>query len=410
MTKRLTIITLLCIISLHCTPQQGKSPTFPITAWYGNLSNPVKWNDFERLENAHFNHILLETGSLNDNLRYLDMASSMGIKLYLQDNRLLLFLSENEQPDARIDTIMMDYFDKESLAGLFLMNKPGLEDLAQLSALQRRIRKSLDVPIFLNLQPIYAHPTPPDTMDYIDYVSKYADSLKPAHLSCALFPVFEDRVRKSFYSNLAVLRQVSLEKNIPFWGSVLVTPFYPHPNIKHSHIRMPLYTALAFGAKGVLYFSYRVPANSDNRSYRNAMINRNNETTNVYQMVKNINAKVRRLAPVLLKSTSTGVYNHDSHKGHGLPASQSLIDKISNPVVLAGFFKDNTGHRYILVVNTDIRNGCEADIYFTDTVRHIKEIPKDDSIPLEESWRTKETKKLKILFKSGDGRLFQVKG
>jgi|GEM_PF-5415716 len=408
MIKQLIIISFLCMMLMQCTPQHKETIQFPIIAWYGNLSKPANWNDFNRLDYAYFNKIVLETGSLEENFRYLEMADSMGIQLYLQDNRLLQFLDKDEQTDARIDTIMMDYFDKKALAGFYVMNRPGLDDLTQLSALQRKIRRSLDVPIFLNLQPIYANPTLPDTLDYLDYVSQYADNLKPNHLSCALFPVFEDSVSKSFYRNLSVLRQVSLENNIPFWGSVLVTPFYPHPNIKHSHIRMPLYAALAYGAQGAFYFSYRVPANDSDRSYRNAMISRNNETTKVYQMVRRINAELLRLSTVLLKSTSTGVYNHATRNGHGLPASQSWIDKISNPSVLAGFFRDTQGHRYILLVNTDIEHGCEVNVYFDNTIRHIKEIPKDDSIPLEESWGTKETKKLKIVFKSGDGRLLQV--
>jgi len=55
------------------------------------------------------------------------------------------------------------------------------------------------------------------------------------------------------------MRRVSLEHGIPFWNFFNTMPFGKHFDPTESQLRWQIYTSLAYGAKGVLYFCYWTP-------------------------------------------------------------------------------------------------------------------------------------------------------
>jgi hypothetical protein len=55
------------------------------------------------------------------------------------------------------------------------------------------------------------------------------------------------------------MRRESLAAGVPFWNFFNCMPFGPHSDPTEDQIRWQIYTSIAYGAKGVLYFCYWTP-------------------------------------------------------------------------------------------------------------------------------------------------------
>ena len=76
------------------------------------------------------------------------------------------------------------------------------------------------------------------------------------------YPLFSNDNPKSnttkdgYKRNLEVLRELSIEHQLPFWNFFNAMPFGGHVNPTEAQLRWQAFTSVAYGARGVLYFMY----------------------------------------------------------------------------------------------------------------------------------------------------------
>ena len=403
-------IQLLFSLIFFSCKQEIQQQQIPISVWYGPESTPVNRADLLKVRHAGFTTCVLELHKSHLNEQALAVADSIGLKLVLSDENVEKYLSGQVSTLFAVDSLTRLYRRHRSFEGPLLFKKPGLNDFAKLVTLADYYEgKHAALAPFIQALPNYASPARLDTANYNDYLSLFAQKLNPSVLCAEHFGIMKDGLRDEFFPNLAALRKVSLDQAKPFWAFALAVPFRDHPELVHSHLRLQLYAGLAYGAKGVQYYSFLPPKRSS-YEYGDALLNDRGERTQTFWDALAINAEISHLGPQLMQLTSTDVcFSEPSPSGCAGFAPGMPIVKMNAPTMLAGFFKDKHNDSFVLLVNTDINYGKLARITFSRNVESLIEVSKNFMPPEEIFWEKDEIEKeAAILFRAGDGRLFKI--
>ena len=109
---------------------------------------------------------------------------------------------------------------------------------------------------------------------------------------------------------MAIIRAAAQEANIPFWTFVQTCSFNSGMRIPtEADILWQVNTALAYGAKGIQYFTGVLPTNGDGTGeiFNGAMFDRDGNRTVIYDYVKTANDQIKAIDEVLMCSRSEGV-------------------------------------------------------------------------------------------------------
>jgi hypothetical protein len=330
--------------------------------------------------------------------------------------------------DASIDAMVDRYASKPGFFGFILSDEPTSVDFPQLAYQNQRIlaRNPKLIP-FMNLNPTYAPLYWLGTKTYEEYVEKFVTTVKPKVISFDHYALFTDGMRPEYYENLQIIRRVSLRHSIPFWYVLLSTPLWPdkipgpgEPRLagpyrdpSEGDLRWQVYTSLAYGAQGLVYFTYYPPDPQPGIHFGDAIIKHDGTRDPKYWIVKQINSEVNALGQTLLRLTSTNVY----HIAHGeplppgtiSPPKAALIPSTTAGNLVVGEFTGPKGTQYILLANASCSVPFDGDIVFSSAVKKLAEVPKTPGRKLK--WQS--LPKDKILHTQhlapGDGRLFEVK-
>ncbi len=403
-------MVLFCLLALACSKGPDVASDFPILAWYGPITPHSNLNAFMQLRAAGFN--LSYSGDTNreHNLVDLELAKGAGLKLLLADSRIESFLTGADSTFEKIDNMVGDYARHPAFWAYYLQDEPKADDFERLAVLKKHLaEKDPGHPAYINILPTYAAQAKRATFTYREYINRYLQIVQPALLSFEHYPIIEYGMRDDYYENLEIIRSNAADRRIPFWATALSVAYDPYPKPEHSHLRMQLYSSLAYGAKGLQYFSFNVPRSTEYR-FGQALLDSTGKVTSLYKDATRINQEIRKLGSLLQKLTSTGVFHNEPVPTGGAALSRRLpITKIEGGPFLAGFFVDSKKRKYVLLVNKNYNFGAEPRITFADNVRKIIEIPKNSGPAFEVGWSKDDSdRSCLILFKAGDGRLFRI--
>ena len=119
-----------------------------------------------------------------------------------------------------------------------------------------------------------------------------------------------------YRANLNVMRMASLRSGVPFWNFFNLEGFGGHPDPTEAQLRWQIFTSLAYGAKGVLYYCYGDAGGACGRGGVLYHKRRASDRNGVGQLsrgrhygdAQRINSVLRVYGALLLTSVSTGVY------------------------------------------------------------------------------------------------------
>lgn len=220
---------------------------------------------------------------------------------------------------------------------------------------------------YINLFPNYAHPAALGTATYDEYVEKFIEVCQPPILSYDHYSIFEGGVfrSKEYFQNLESIRRAALKHELPFWQIVLSLGALNFREPSAADFRFQAYTSLAYGARGLTYFTYITPAVGN---FRNGPIDQFGNETSTWGLMQNVNLQIGKLAPTLLKLKSDRVYHFgDVPQGSTGPDDQSLVKAINGPM-LVGDFTHTDGTRYVMIVNKDFANSVYCAPQFREPV------------------------------------------
>ncbi len=292
--------------------------------------------------------------------------------------------------------------------GYKIRDEPSIEEFFGLRDEVDRIRLERPGRLpYINLFPNYATNEQLGTESYDDHVERFVQEVGIEVLCMDHYPQMRPDAdgREGYCRNLEVMRKYSLAYGIPFWNFFNAMPFGSHYDPTEAQLRWQIYTSIAYGAKGVLYFCYFTPLGHE-FSKGGAIITAEGQKTRHYEQAKRINLNLKNLGSTLMELTSTGVYRITPDDNPNQVLRGSPITNLTNGDYLIGVFKHVDGRLAVLLNNYSFAFTAWSTVKFNIPVNQVREVCKktgreilvvDDSPAMEG---------LQISLDSGEGRLF----
>lgn len=414
MKPRILLLGLLAFLAVSAGRAQNTSYTvaarfqqdrFAVGFWVDPPADEKMEQRYREIADANFTVVIGGFGARNQRqvAQQLDLCQKFGLKAIVG------------LPGKDPDNLAPDH---PALWGYKLYDEPTAGEFPVLTSdvLQMRAQRPGKL-AYINLYPTYVFKSNA-AAEYQAYVRSFVDQVKPDVLSMDHYPIFlpdhKRDGRQGYLDNLAVMREHSLRAGIPYWNFFNTMPFGPHSDPTESQLRWQIYSTIAYGAKGVLYFCYYTPGGGEFPK-GGAIIGRDDQPTRHYDQARRINAELKNLGPTLMKLTSTRVVHVARPEKSDVPAETSsslagcIIKRITGsptPDCLVGEFRHADGRRAILLMNYDFAYTSWPTVEFDAPLKSITEVDKTTGkeIPLKDD--SPNLPGLQLSLDAGDGRLF----
>lgn len=246
------------------------------------------------------------------------------------------------------------------VAGYMLYDEPHVDLFPMLGvAVETIYRKgsSTTLPI-ITLLPNWAVDWSRFKMTYSQYVRHFVNTVHPAVLLHTHYPLLADGTdRREYYANLELFRTEAELAGIGMMGFVLVTSHQLYRVPTEADIRWQVNSLLAYGAKGIWYYNYRI---GDDRFGEGLITHTEGAPTERYVIVQQINEEVQRIGKLLLSLHSTVVVHADDIIPTGTqryaPGSLKGVATFDGEAFLIGQFKHldvPSDDVYMMIVNKE---------------------------------------------------------
>lgn len=336
------------------TPEQ-----FPILPWGWTPASP---DVFAGIRECGFNL----AGFVNP--QDLDQVDRAGLKAIVFDHAAHVTDEAAElgaeEIAQQVQALVSRVKGHPALFGYYLRDEPGVKAYPGLARWSRAFRRAdPDALPYINLFPNYAQPSQMGVPDYEQYVQEFLEQVSPPFLSYDNYSLMQDgSLRSQYFPNLEVMRAAALRAGLPFWNIVLSNAHFEYAEPTPAGLRFQVYTSLAYGARGISYFTYFAP---DVGNYRLAPINQFGEKTATWDMLREVNLQIHRLGPTYVHLRSVNVFHtRENPVGSRSIESSHFVETISGGSFVVGEFEAPDGQPYILVVNKDLRQSVPVQVRF----------------------------------------------
>jgi hypothetical protein len=299
----------------------------------------------------------------------LDLVHAAGMKAIVNDSRVAGYQwdSDFDAADARrkVESLIAEVNNHPAVFGYYLRDEPPASYFAGLEKVASVIReKAPGKWPYFNLFPNYAEDWQLNSKGYVEYLDKFIATCKPPILSYDHYALMDDgSLRGGYFQNLEQMRGAAVKAKIPFWNIVLSNATFNFREPTHADIRFQAYTTLAYGGRGLSYFTYFAPQVGN---YRAAPIDQFGHETPTWRFLQNVNLQVLKLAATINKLTSDDVYHFGTlPAGCHAPGEKSVIKEL-DPHMMVGDFTHADGSRWVMIVNKDpVKSFPCAPVYRT---------------------------------------------
>ena len=260
---------------------------------------------------------------------------------------------------------------RTSFAGLHLYDEPRATKFAQLAAAVNA-----------------ANAAYPDSLAYINHfpngVEEFhdgaayrqaAEEIDTPVLSFDRYPILADGEDLGYFENLAQVRDAALAHDRLPWVFIQSVGYAGHAVPTEDDLRWQISISLAYGYKGVQYFTYWTPDPARGEDFHEGLISVDGQRTGLYRAAQRVNTEF--LAPLgaeLLPLSSTSVQLAGMAE---VPAGlvpfepdEDLTAVTGDPVVLGRFTGDE--YRYVLLANHSREQLARLHLAFGGTAERFE--------------------------------------
>jgi len=321
-------------------PSPWRFSTFPIVAWWGPPGTASR-GDFENYRDAGFT--LHATNPDQGFERALTHVEAVGLKS-------LVF---RQHQGFVLDVLRSPHFptDREVVVGWIVADEPSGEREVAGAVEGVRLLMEHDPSrwAFFNLLSPHTQGDPPT--EAIIGAAVRAGMPVVSYDTYAIMRDGRDHTHL-FYGSLDRVRRASLALGVPFWAFALTIKHAGYRRPSESDLRWQHYSNLAYGARGLWYFTYWGPTAWPGWDTRAIVDPKDGSLTELYAWVKSLNGAILAMGPALLALKSVDVMH--TRPPAGLPGwdpGRHWIADVKGQDVLVGFFEAMDGAAYALVVN-----------------------------------------------------------
>lgn len=353
------------LLPVNRGPSVLDDPVIPILGWPGPSGEMLRDDVMKGMADAGFN-LSLSSARSENLIQALDIAYRNGIRLVLQHRAYHVgddyVLTEERKQEIR--NIVMQVKDHPGLYAYHLRDEPRFRLLDRIGEVADFIR-SLD-----SYHICYMNMNPPIQQDGLGassielFYKGFIEKVHPSILSYdhysiqigsdeeieALGPnapnVFGKVVVKpDYFEALDIVRWFSTLYGIPMWAFTCSVRHGAYPIPTEGYMRFQLMCNLAYGARGLEYFTY---------AYAEAMVRADGSTTPQWEMARAINRDIHHLWKIMKDLRSIAVY-HTGPVWYGTrmlhtSTQPGTLNVKGDPAVI-GIFDDKEGTKYAFLVN-----------------------------------------------------------
>jgi hypothetical protein len=331
--------------------------TIPPFALFGWVSPPNETMSLERmreLAGAGLNVALPawnDSGRIATNRPRMQFAAQCGVGCIAWDERFGRAYG-NPSPDAALlDSILADYASQPGFLAYYFGDEPARGDFPMLARIFADLRaREPSHPSFNNLLGRSAFSS---RAEWERYTRDYVEFVHPAILCNDYYNFLADQDRGGFVENVAGLQALARKYGLPFWVIVQLVQHGPYRALSPGELRWQVSHLLAYGARGVGYFTYWTPAPDPDWNWQPAVITFDGARTPWYDVLASFNPAARAAGEMLagLSWVSTQHAGSVPIGGAAFVADDALVAADGRAAI--GRFVDGAGTRYLLIANSD---------------------------------------------------------
>lgn len=381
----------------------------PIMAWHGPGIDLLSAEMMKKIADAGFTINMSFLGNREANLRALNMAQAAGLSLLVHDARISKLVEDATLPLDALELVVADYKDHPAFFGYYVLDEPNAAKFGRLAEIVRYLEvKDPAHPAYVNLFPTYANAAQLGAETYEEHVAAFLKTVRPPFLSYDHYPVTSNGLRADYYRNLEVIRAQAAAHGIPFWAFTLSVGHAVYPTPAEGHIRLQLFSDIAYGAKGLEYFTFATPLGTD-YDWKPALIDPQGTETPTFALARTINREIQNLGPLILRWTSEAVFHSEPFpEGTSPLPADGPVRAVRNAPVVIGLFKDGRDE-LVMIVNRDYENARLAVLDFAPEIRGLSEVAKGGTPPIGVAWGNGDAAGTAAwLLPPGDTRIFRL--
>lgn len=311
-----------------------------------------------------------------------------------KDLDLRFLITKGSIDDTEYLKLVREYKDNPLLGGYELKDEPQFNELPSLKDISDKIlgiddSHLIDINIACDLSTtemeIYFGPN----NGLSEYLNYFQQLFTPAFWSYDYYPIKEiNGVVQSndsgFFYNMQLFFEQSKKTDRPFWAYCMCMPYdyttFSRPDPTLGQLSFEAFSALAYGAQGIVYWAYAQREPEGNLVFTSAPIDKEGNKTAIWYRVQNINKQIRSYNDVFCGCEVINVM----HAGKNYPATTPFSPEVfgyfkkietMDMGVLVSHIKNNN-RNYIVIVNHDPLHTQKISMTFQEEIQsRIYELP-----------------------------------
>ena len=380
----------------------GSDDVFPISFWCGPPRKFVTVERYQQVKDAGFTFIFPDGVGGNEpelQKKILDTAQAVGLKAFIDDQRMPRAINGSAEAKQRIDAIVADYSNYPAFAGYFVTDEPGVAGFAGLAEVFAYLKeRDPNHPAYTNLMPNWARPEHTGLPTYEEYVERFMTIVKPPILCYDHYSFFKHSDRAGWFANLELMRSHALKANVPFWQIVQATSHGDYRRVTEAEKRWEAMHTLAYGGKAVLFFTYWKP--DSDPVWDEPIIELDGTPTRQYEEIKRVNRDVQAIGKHLIRATSLAVMQQ-GRPGDQTNTLEDLPVDFDGPDITAGLFAEGDV-RMMLFVNRDYRNPVDTTATVNTKGKPLTKLDRASG-----KWMNVATSQVRLQLAPGDAELYR---
>ncbi|MFJ2634662.1 hypothetical protein ACIO6U_22365 [Streptomyces sp. NPDC087422] len=343
-------------------------PDFPIGLFWPPHPYETTLDRYQEIKDAGFTFLI--TGNYQFDPQSggyaLQMADQVGLKVLISgDPRIqaiaqYLSVTDDRSVPSSLTTAdatswvraaLASYANHPSLAGFNVFDEPAQSRFPTVGALTGIVRD-----VAPGLLP-YSNLVPGNGPGYAAFVQAYIDTVKPPLISFDRYPILTDGIDLNYFDNWAIYREASLKSGLPAWTFIQSVGYNNHRVPTASQLAWQTNISLAYGCKGIQYFTYWTPDPARGEGFTKALITADGKQTPLYGAARRLNRTWlqpvgRQLKPLRSESVQHANDNPLPPSAVAFTPGDHLTSATGDAAVI-GLFRNtqDDGTRYLLVAN-----------------------------------------------------------
>ena len=239
--------------------------------------------------------------------------------------------------------------------------------------------------------------------------AKAAQTVQPLELSFDRYPILASGEDTGYFKNWSDVRAAGLQYGIPTWTYIQSVGYNGHAIPTAPDLLWQINISLAYGCKGIQYFTYWTPDPARGEGFTTALLTVDGKRTAIYAAAKDINNHyLSRIGKVLLPLTSESVQAANlATPPAGLPAftADSYVASTGGDPAVLGRFTTGQNTRWLLVANYSRHESATVRLSLGPAAQTV-----DSYDPGGDRWTPAPKSGLSVSLAAGAAQLLRLNG